>query len=57
MFLRILDPDQGPLVQGTDPAPDPCIIKQKKFLPLYESIFEAKTLRNKNIFSCHLAGH
>jgi hypothetical protein len=35
MFLRILDPDQGPLVQGTDPAPDPCIIKQKKFLPLY----------------------
>jgi hypothetical protein len=43
MFLRILDPDQGPLVQGTDPAPDPCIIKQNKFLPLYEPIFEAKT--------------
>ncbi len=27
MFLGILDPD--PLVQGTDPAPDPSIIKQR----------------------------
>ncbi len=34
MFLGILDPDQDPLVQGTDPAPDPCIIKQKKLRPL-----------------------
>ncbi len=35
MFLDLLDPDPGPLVQGTDPdlapgpAPDPSIIKQK----------------------------
>jgi hypothetical protein len=29
MFLGLLDPDQGPLVRGTDPDPDPSIIKQK----------------------------
>ncbi len=28
MFLGLLDPD--PLVKGTDPAPDPSIITQKK---------------------------
>jgi hypothetical protein len=27
MFFGLLDPD--PLVRGTDPAPDPSIIKQK----------------------------
>jgi hypothetical protein len=29
MFLGLLDPDPVPLVRGTDPAPDPSIVKQK----------------------------
>jgi hypothetical protein len=27
--LGLRDPDPDPLVRGTDPAPDPSIIKQK----------------------------
>jgi hypothetical protein len=30
MFLSLLDPDLGSLVIGTDPDPEPSIIKQKK---------------------------
>jgi hypothetical protein len=29
MFVGLLDPDTDPLVRGTDPDPDPSIIKQK----------------------------
>jgi hypothetical protein len=29
LFLSLLDPDPDPLVRGTNPAPDPSIIKQK----------------------------
>jgi hypothetical protein len=29
LFLDLLDPDQDPLVRGTDPDPEPSIIKQK----------------------------
>jgi hypothetical protein len=29
MFLDLLDPDPDPLVRGTDPNPNPSIIKQK----------------------------
>ncbi len=30
MFLGLLDPDLDPLVRGTDPDPDPSIIKPEK---------------------------
>jgi hypothetical protein len=29
MFLNVPDPDPDPLVRGTDPAPDPSVIKKK----------------------------
>ncbi len=30
MFLSLQDPDLGPLVIGTDPDPEPSIIKQEQ---------------------------
>jgi hypothetical protein len=69
-FLGLPDPD--PLVRGTDPAPDPSIVKPivgktliptvllllHDFLSLKNYVnVDSKVISKKIIFSCHLEGH
>ncbi len=69
IFLSLLDPDQDPIVRGTDP--DPSIIKQRKtliptvLLLLYDffslkndvNVASKSTKQKTFIFSCHTKVH
>jgi hypothetical protein len=47
MFLGLLDPDPLLLVRGTDPDPDPSVIKQEKpEILLFSLLYDFLSLKN-----------